>query len=76
MAEPQPPATVYRAKSHRCTSNHISVFIDNATDDRVRGGAMSPRDHAGVELVVIKQGSQTAPHQCPEGVIKKQRYAA
>jgi hypothetical protein len=65
---------VYRSKSHRCMSNHMSVFIDDATDDRVRGGAIPPRNHAGVDLAVIGQGSQTALHQCPQGVIKKHRY--
>lgn len=32
-----------RSKSHRCTSNHMPVFIHDATDDRVRGGAMPTR---------------------------------
>jgi hypothetical protein len=32
---------VYRSKSHRCTSNHMSVFIDDATENRSTGNMSS-----------------------------------
>jgi hypothetical protein len=32
--EPTRPMDLYRPKSHRCTSNHMSVFIDDTSDDR------------------------------------------
>jgi hypothetical protein len=34
---------LYRSKSHRCTSNQMSVFIDDAADNRIRRGAMPTR---------------------------------
>lgn len=41
---------LYRSKSHRRPSNHMSVFIDDATDNRVRGGTM-PHETARVQIL-------------------------